>query len=137
MKFKGEKELLADELYMNIEEELYELTKEETSKTSNFVEALVSDNCEEVNQIIEQVYNSNSLVYTYRSTAQAILQADFTLNELKVMHEYSKTKNCLRIIASVVEDNKENINIDNIGILSRFIKTLVMLKAKEIELQAI
>ena len=137
MKLKGEKELIAEELYNSIEEELYNLTKQETAKAGDLVDTLITDDYEKLGQILEEVYSSNSLLYTYRRTAEALLQGDFTLNEIKVLHEYSKQNNCLRIVASVVEDNKKSLNINNIEFLGNFIKTLVLLKAKELEMQAV
>lgn len=131
MKLKGEKELLAEEMYDNVEKELYELTKNETERLGRLVDKLVDEDSTEVGEVLEKIYSGNSMLYTCRKTAEDILNGDFTLDEIRILYKYSEDNKLVRVLSEILEENKEYVNINNTGMVIRFIKNMLILKIKD------
>ena len=131
MKLKGERELLAEEMYNTVEIELFELIKEETNKISNCVDKLESNDSEDIVEAFETVCNSNDLIYVYRKTAEALLKGDFTLEEIKVLCKFGQDIHILKLISEAINKLKEKININNVKEVADCIKMLLMLNLRE------
>ena len=120
MKLKGERELLAEEMYSNIESELNILIREKSEKLKS--------------EDIDEVYKTVSSMHTYLQTADALITGDFKLEEIRVLYKYSEEKCIVKILSEIIEGTKGEVNVNNLNSLVNFIKIMLLLKVKDREL---
>lgn len=130
MKLKGERELLAEDMYYNIEIDLYNIIKEETQNIAELQDIINDETHEKFEESLEKINNSNTLMYNSRKVTEALLNAEFTLEEIKILLKYSEEGNLVKNIAEIINENRQNVNVNNIESLSKFIKLMLLLKVK-------
>lgn len=130
MKLKGERELLAEDMYYNVEIDLYSIIKEETHNITELQSIIEDETHEKFEESLERINNSNTLMYNSRKVTEALLNAEFTLEEIKILLKYSEEGNLVKNIAEIINENRQNVNVNNIESLSKFIKLMLLLKVK-------
>ena len=122
MKFKGEKELLADKIYDYLELSLFNVETFFYNEIINKQGVLDRNNY----NIFENINVFSEYIAGYRKFVSTILYSEFTFGELKALEKLIQEQKLSKLF-NIVFNSRHLININNFSELTNFIKTSIQL----------